>query len=295
MCLAVAVLCLAPSTVMAQPDFLSAPPAASPIERIPMVTADPPVLPDGAAGVAVEQILEQPVLEEPPVVPVWYNPLSWIGPYWNGSFSVGINGSNGTTDAFNIQTGFELSRETEITNWDTELRYNKAESNSQETAHNALFQTVLDRKFAHPRWTWFNKLGLEYDEFKNFDLRLFINTGLGYTFIDNEKTQLRGRFGSGVSREFGGDDDDYKPEAVFGFDFAHQLTERQRFTATVDYYPSWEDFSDYRLVTDIGWELLLDQATNLSLKVGVIDRYDSTPGDSDPNSVDYSVLLLWTM
>ena len=49
------------------------------------------------------------------------------------------------------------------------------------------------------------------------------------------------------------------------------------------------------LPLDISWELVLDDVNNLSLKVGVIDRYDSTPNGAEPNDVDYSVLLLWSL
>ena len=113
--------------------------------------------------------------------------------------------------------------------------------------------------------------------------------------MDTDTTQFRPRFGSGVSREFGGVDEEWKPEAVFGFDFTRQISSRQEFKATVDYFPVWGDFADYRLLTDISWELVLDEVNNLSLKVGVIDRYDSTPNGAQPNDVDYSVLLLWSL
>ena len=41
----------------------------------------------------------------------------------------------------------------------------------------------------------------------------------------------------------------------------HQLTKRQKLTSTVDYYPAWDDFSDFRMVSNVSWELLLDEAT----------------------------------
>ncbi len=63
-------------------------------------------------------------------------------------------------------------------------------------------------------------------------------------------TKLRGRFGAGVSREFGSADDDWKPEADLGIDFEHKISDRQRFEFTTDYYPTWKDFSDYRLVAN---------------------------------------------
>ena len=79
-------------------------------------------------------------------------------------------------------------------------------------------------------------------------------------------------------------------------DYLHKISDRQRLNITVDYYPAWEDFANYRLVTQASWELLLDEATNLSLKVGVLDRYDSTPGIGlQENDLDYFITLLWKL
>ena len=253
---------------------------------------------DGAEGIvdSIAAPAEEELVEDvPPYNPVWYNPISWIGPYWDGSVEFGLSGSSGNSDSRNIRTGFDLSRETQRTNWDLDLVYNKNQANGEETQNNALLGSNWDFKMRNPRWTWFTKFGLEYDEFKNFDLRLSANTGLGYLLVDTDKTQFRPRFGAGISREFGGVDEDVLPEAVFGFDFSRQISSRQQFKATVDYFPAWEDFSNYRLLTDISWELVLDDVNNLSLKVGVIDRYDSTPNGAEANDVDYAVLLLWSL
>ena len=78
-----------------------------------------------------------------------------------------------------------------------------------------------------------------------------------------------------------------------GIDYEHQLTKRQRIKLTSDYYPSWENFQDYRLVSDGFWEITLDEAAGLSLKVGMIDRYDSTPNGRKHNDIDYFATLMW--
>ena len=253
-------------------------------------------------------IIQGPVLEDPTInggtpsfwaaedpSAAWFG-QDWFNPtLWDGSFEIGINATQGNSETLSLRTGFEASRETEKMNWDIQFTYAKTEANNVETQHNSLLLSDWDFKLENPRWSWFNKLGLEYDEFKNFDLRLFLNTGLGYLLVDNEITQLRGRLGSGTSREFGGVDEQWKPEADFGADFNHQLTPRQKLSILFDYFPTWDDFSDYRLITNASWEMVLDETSNLSLKLLVIDRYDSTPNGAQPNDVDYALLLLWKM
>ncbi len=241
-------------------------------------------------------------LEIPPVdlsdsgidwLPEWMDPTAWLLPVlWQKSFELGISGSEGNANAFSLRTGFELSRETEQTNWDIDLTYRKTTSDGVETQHNSLLYSDFDCKMLRPRWSWFNKFGLEYDEFKEFNVRINYNTGFGFMCIDTPLTELRPRFGAGTSREIGSPDAEWKPEAVFGFDFSRQFTPCQNFSIVFDYYPNWTNFSEYRVVTVADWEFLLNKAKNLSLKLGLIDRYDSTPGTARPNDVDYSLLLI---
>jgi len=53
------------------------------------------------------------------------------------------------------------------------------------------------------------------------------------------------------------------------------------------------DFADYRINAKADWEVLLDEEMNLSMKAGVIDRYDSTPEGLEPTDLDYTLTLLW--
>ena len=226
----------------------------------------------------------------------WIVPVQWFsGPTWEKSLEIGINGSEGNAQALSLLTSGRLSRETDATKWGIDIVYAKTEAESVLTQHYAFLNSRFDYNLGESRWSLFNITRLEYDEFKAFDLRLAINGGLGYDFIDTQTKTLTGRFGAGASREFGGVDEDWVPEAVFGADYTHKLSKRQKLTLTTDYYPTWEDFKDYRLVTQASWELLLDEETNLSLKVGLLDRYDSTPQGLKANDVDYFVTLLWKM
>ena len=101
------------------------------------------------------------------------------------------------------------------------------------------------------------------------------------------------RFGAGATREFGGPDDDWQPSSLFGIDYNHQITKMQRAVAKVEYYPEWEDYRQYRVVSDLAWQIDLDRPKNVSLKLSAIDRYDSTPDGAKPNNLDYAVLLIW--
>lgn len=246
------------------------------------VIEDKNVVPTAAGGVSIAQ------------APKWYHLAYWFGPTpWDIGFELGINGTEGINEALSFRTGGHLKRETDFWKFDTTLVYNKNSANGVETQNNALLDVRIDRKLGDSRWSLYFLNQELYDEFQAYDLRVSGNTGLGYQFIDWENLDLVGRFGLGASREFGGPDDSTAFEALFGLEYDHEITKTQRLYAKADYFPEWEDFDRYRVVTDVGWEIDLDKPGNLSLKFSVIDRYDSTPNGADPNEINYAVLLIW--
>lgn len=228
--------------------------------------------------------------------PTWYEPTYWFGPEpWDRSVELGINGAAGTNESLSIRAGGYLKRKTDRSKIDLQLLYNQTSSKGLQTQNNAQFDGRYDWLLGESPWTIFVATTVFYDEFQAFDLRFAGNSGIGFQFIDTERANLIGRFGFGTSREFGGPDDRWVPEGILGGEFNFQISDAQKFYAKSDYFPDWEDFSNYRLVSDIGWELLIDAESNLSLKVSAIDRYDSTPNGVDPHSLNYSILLLWKL
>jgi hypothetical protein len=222
----------------------------------------------------------------------WYSPVSWFtGPHWKNSIEIGVNGSDGNAESFSLMAAGKMKRETDGSVFGLDAAYGKTQANGVQTQNYALANSRWDLKFGD-RWFTYNKNVIEFDEFKAFDTRLVLSGGLGRHFLKNDITTLTGRLGAGVSREFGGPDDSWVPEGNVGWDFEHKINELQKITAVFDYYPSWEDFADHRFVTKVDWELLLSKDANLSLKLGAIDRYDSTPNGAVANDIDYYLTFI---
>lgn len=272
------------------------PPAALPLNEPQF---NPPVGAGGAeAGTLPAPSVPSTVPTPPPANESWLSPWGVPAPFvlseWDGSFEIGINGTEGNAESMSFRTGGNLKRKVDQWEFTTDIIYAKTLANGVETQHNAIYNAGYEWFFGPTSpWSHFGKLNLEYDEFKAFDLRLVLNAGLGYQFWKSDITSLKGRFGAGTSHEINGPDDRWVPEAVFGADYTHQWSKRQKLNLTTDYFPEWDDFHNYRLVTSLGWEYLLDDTSNLSLKLSVNDRYDSTPNGRKPNDVIYSLLLLW--
>lgn len=244
----------------------------------------------GQAIAAGESAEVPPLAEE---TTNWYTiPWRWLTEGWNNHAELGLDGSSGNARTLAFQTGLEMKRNTDDYTLALDFDYRKASNREATTEDNGRLNIDYDRLLHDSRWSGFGKFGMEWDEFKAFDLRLNLNGGLGYYFLRTDNSTLATRFGAGASREIGAPDDAWKPEAVFGVEAEYQLNRRNKMKGKVDYFPAWEDFGDYRIVADAAWEILLDDKDNLSLKLAVTDRYDSTPQGARPNDVYYSLLLL---
>jgi putative salt-induced outer membrane protein YdiY len=212
---------------------------------------------------------------------------------WEGGLELGLDGSEGNSQTFNLHFGAKLKRKTECNILSSELDYKKNSSDSVETANKAFLESRFEHLIQQSRWTWFVHNIVDYDEFKAYDLRVSLDAGFGYQFIKNDFASLIGRLGGGTTREIGGPDDRFIPEAVFGLEGEYKISKRQKLGASVEYRPDVTDFTDYRLNTKAAWEVLLDEEKHLSMKVSILDRYDSNEDGHEPNDLDYALTLLW--
>ena len=226
--------------------------------------------------------------------PRWYERAFMLVPTpWDTGIELGINGSSGTSDSFSMRTGGYIKRASRFSKLDLSTYYNRTGSGGVLTQNNAQFDVrndwLLDDKSP---WTLFATNSVFYDQFKDFDIQTNVDTGVGYRFFHDPDLQLIGRVGGGTSREFGGEDERWVPEGLFGFEYNQQLCSTQKFYAKLDYFPELDEIGEYRMVADTGWEVVLVQPSNLSLKISAQDRYDSTPNGAEPHLINYSVLLL---
>lgn len=226
----------------------------------------------------------------------WYQPAYYFSPkIWSGSIEVGVNGSQGNTETFNISAGYDLERETDRLLVSSDLKYFNASTNSQQTQNFAIGNAGIEWKWDSP-WSAFARSQLQFNEFQPWDLRLVLNGGLAYRVVDTDTRKLKLRAGAGASREFGGGDETWIPEALFGMDSELHLNGRQKLVSKLDYFPQWDNFDDYRMVSDVSWQVVLDETANLSLKVGVVTNIDSTPAPGfTSQDVNYVALLLWKL
>ncbi|QDU91709.1 hypothetical protein Pla175_51390 [Pirellulimonas nuda] len=245
---------------------------------------------------AEEAVLKEELEPEAEPQPQWYNVAYWFGPTpWDTAVELGLNGSSGTSDTLSMRVGGYVKRKTERHKLDISLYHNQTQSNGIETQNNALLDARHDWLFAKSPWSIYILSQVFHDEFQTYDLNVNVNSGIGYQFIDEDFFKLACRIGNGASREFGGKKDAWVPEAQAGLDFQQKISDTQKFYGKIDYFPEWEDFGRYRMLTDLGFEVQLSVPSRVSLKLSANDRYDSEPDGAKPHNTNYSALMIWRL
>jgi len=61
----------------------------------------------------------------------------------------------------------------------------------------------------------------------------------------------------------------------------------------VEYAPDVTQFSRYRIRSQAALEIVLSEERNLSMRIGVLNRYNNEPNNARPNDLDYAMMLMW--
>lgn len=257
-------------------------PAAPPAEE----TLPPP---EGAADEAAAA--EEAALQDP-----WFYPsMLCTAEYWESSLEFGINGTTGNAQTASFRAGGDIKHKTNCNTLAMNFVVARTQADGMETQNNAIGTIRDDWDFCGSRWSTFAKETTEYDEFKAYNVRITTNAGLGYYLIKTDPAKFKVRMGSGFSTEIGGPNDDVTPEAVYGADLEWALSHRQKIESTADYLPEWGEWQNFRIDSKLSYSIQLNDTGNLSLKLSLIDRYDSTPEGRKPNDLDYALLLMWKL
>lgn len=213
---------------------------------------------------------------------------------WTGSVDVGLSGASGNTENFNVRGAIGAKKETPKSVQDLSVVYFRATDDGDETDDRWDVNYRYDYKLDAPRWRLFAKGRYEYDEFKDWLHRISLHGGVGYELVKTDKMFLLGRVGAGAYLEIGGEENAWQPEGLLGYDFDYVFTERQKVFATGDYFPSFNDLRQYRIVNKAGYELKVDPEVNMMLKAGVESEYDSSPGEGfNKHDFRYFLSLGW--
>lgn len=222
------------------------------------------------------------------------DPSSWADG-WVWKAFVGVNGASGNSENFSARASLNGERFT--SKYETKLGITYSYSTSDGTRNTS--RGVVDLRndwLTEGKWRYFAEGKYEYDEFQAWDHRVSGAVGVGYEFIKDDKQTLLGRAGFGGSYEIGDmADEEFIPEGLLGLDWTYNWTENTTVVASTTYYPSFDDFGEFRWNSNAGIEVVMDADSGMTLNAGVEHRHDSMPGDGQrPNDLEYYMGLGWS-
>ena len=218
---------------------------------------------------------------------------TWLRGF-DSSFSLGFSGTTGNASQESVNMSAKTSRKIDYYETSLSGKYFFGRAESEVTRNEVTVD--FTQRWTRPDSDWFRFVTAryEFDQFQSYRHRVSLFGGVGYKLIDDETFELSGKAGLGGTYEFG-TVDDFTPEAVFGATAATwNISKTQSLNASVSYFPDLEELGEYRLTASADWKIKLHFYSNLALKFGIENEYDSNPepGDDDDDFKYFGALVV---
>lgn len=209
-----------------------------------------------------------------------------LDPKWSFKLTLAASATTGNSETMNFTGLFNASRETERLNTVIDAGYFFAESDNESSENK--FTAGLRNDWQNPDsdWFFFATGRYDYDDFQSWDQRVSGHVGVGYKLIKPDPLKLNLLAGIGAVKEWGSENDDVRPEGLFGVEGAWQIAEKHELTFSSTIYPDLDDVGEFRMLNTLAWTLLLDEQNGLSLSAGLRHEYQSVVDpDRDRNDL----------
>jgi len=193
---------------------------------------------------------------------------------WRTTASLGVALTRGNSDTVTIHGSLETSRKWEQNEVTSGARFTYGEEKDRVTASSVSGYGQYNRLFSD-RFYILGRIDAKHDDMARLAYRIKLSPGTGYYFLKNKTFTLQGELGpSFVFERLGDRSTDYWTLRL-GENFTWQINERARSWQRMDYSPQTDDFADYVINAEVGFEA--DITKNLALRIVAMDTYRSKP------------------
>jgi putative salt-induced outer membrane protein YdiY len=220
-------------------------------------------------------------------------------PNWDGQISVGWSSSRGNsqTDNWSASASAELRRQKDriFGGADYARSSQKDTTTNQKTTTENWWRLMGQYDyFFQPKWFGFGNGRYETDKIALLDYRLLVGAGVGYQWVETDRTNVALEGGLAYKHETyetpstGGDD----ATLLLGYKIDHQIVSTVQFLHDLTYYPVVDDFSDYFVTATA--EFRGNFTKNMFSNFKVIYTRDATPAAGRKNSdIKYILGIGW--
>lgn len=196
---------------------------------------------------------------------------------WKLEAGINLAGKSGNSERFDVALAGEAVLEREHDRFNLYGKYlygtNRGVRSTDETILGGRYTSFFFDKIG-----FFFRQEIEQDDFENILLRSTTASGITYRVRKEERLSIEARTGFSYRYENYRDDgsEDF-PGMDFGFDVNWHFIEWARFIGSYTFLPSVDDFNDFIIEQDSGFNLPLDDEKIWKLRFGVTSHYNNQP------------------
>ncbi|MCX5662974.1 MAG: DUF481 domain-containing protein [Planctomycetota bacterium] len=196
---------------------------------------------------------------------------------WKFHLEFGAAGETGNSERLSMNGVAEAHRDTDTDRFVLYAKGRYSQDGGVDSAREIIGGAKLESDLT-PKLFWFIHGELENDEFENLDLRATVTGGLGYWIIRKPGREFKVHGGPGYLHE-SYNDDTRRNNVILevGEDLRLDIAPWLTFIHSITYYPSLEDFKEYRLVMENAGEIPIGPSKDWKFKLGMRNQYASKP------------------
>lgn len=220
-----------------------------------------------------------------PIVPV----TAPAPKYWENKLSAGYQVSNGNSKNTSAHLHLDSHYKKDRNEWFLKGQWDYGSDRGKMNMQKYYGRAQSNSRLAgDTRWFYSRSLEINHDRFANIDYRVLPSLGMGYWFIENDKSKAEVDFGAGWEYTNYGDPTKSTSNATFipHAYFDKMLVGRMKFAQDLTIYPSLADIRQFRVRSDSS---LINPITDkLSWKLSLIDEFNTEPGgDFKKNDITF--------
>ena len=192
---------------------------------------------------------------------------------WEARLEITFSAVEGNSNTQDFRGAFAAKRETDATIFKFDAVYYVAASNGDRTDNAASVGVENEWLIPDSKWSYFVYARWTYDEFQSWDYRITGGGGLKYHLVEKENYDLKLLGGIGFIKEFGSNNDDIQPEALFGVEGEWRIAEKQKLTYFATIFPNLSETGEFRTVSGLHWTHELNDSLDFIL--GLYHEYQS--------------------
>ncbi len=214
---------------------------------------------------------------------------------WRYDASLDLTGRSGNVDKFRLGTNMNAQLKGPNDALAFFFQHEQAEEEKLKTedrlAGGASYESFFSKVMG-----WYIRTELETDRIDDIKFRSTSAGGLSYRLINKDRQSLVARSGVGYRYTAFTNNSPDESSATIDFGLAHDYEFKSFFVMQNDitFVPAVDDFSNYLIVHDSGFEIPIGSSENWKIRMGITNEYDSESTTPEKLDTRYYTRMIYS-